>query len=49
VTIGLSLWLIVALSDNYWSRYFFTDSCTNSTMNCYGDMNRHSEVAIQYS
>jgi len=44
VTIGLSLRPIVALSDDYRSRQFFTDCCTDNATGCYGDMNRHSEV-----
>jgi len=44
VTIGLSLRPIDALSDDYRSRYFFTDCCTDSSMNFDGDMDIHSEV-----
>jgi len=48
VTIGLSLRLIVALSDDYRSGYFFTDCCTDSATNCHGRLSLiydiHSEV-----
>ena len=48
VTIGLSRRPIVALSDDYRSRYFFTDCCTDSATGCRARLwliyDIHSEV-----